>query len=93
MNPSTTPTEQATQPLRSLHNPAVIHSRSDEIDGAYAAVDVTRGAGDIPPMHVHRNDDDGFYILEGTLRSHIGTGHAVHVRAGEFALAPQSFAH
>jgi quercetin dioxygenase-like cupin family protein len=87
---STTTFEQA---LWFLHNRAVIHARSDQTDGTYGVVELTGAPGDAPPLHVHTYDDEGFYVLEGSLRLHIGGEAAVHLHAGQFALAPHGVPH
>jgi quercetin dioxygenase-like cupin family protein len=89
---STTPTSLQ-QPLWFLHNRAVIRARSDQTDGAYAIVELTGAPGDMPPLHVHTHDDEGFYVLEGALRLHIGPADVLHLRPGEFALAPRGICH
>jgi quercetin dioxygenase-like cupin family protein len=88
--PSTTALDQA---LWFLHNRAVIHVRSDQTDGTYAVVELTGAPGDAPPLHIHTYEDEGFYVLEGTLRLHVGGEPPVQLRAGEFALAPHGIPH
>ena len=33
--------------------------------GALGLVHMDKPAGDMPPLHVHHNEDEGFYVLEG----------------------------
>ena len=49
-------------------------------------------AGDVPPLHLHRNEDEGFYVLGGELTLHL-PGESVALRAGEFFLAPRGVPH
>jgi mannose-6-phosphate isomerase-like protein (cupin superfamily) len=56
-------------------------------------VELTGAPGDMPPLHVHTHDDEGFYVLEGTLRLHVGPDRVVHLRVGEFALVPRGICH
>ena len=35
--------------------------------GPIGAVEVVMAPGDEPPMHVHRNEDEWFYVMEGEL--------------------------
>jgi quercetin dioxygenase-like cupin family protein len=93
MNSSTTRTDPVGLPLWFLHNLAIIHAASDDTAGSYAVVELTGPAGDIPPLHVHHNDDEGFFLLDGAMRLHIGNEPVVHVRAGEFVLAPRGVPH
>jgi quercetin dioxygenase-like cupin family protein len=90
MNPLT---DQSTQQLWFLQNLAVIRARSDQTNGGYAVVEITGAPGDTPPLHLHHNDDEGFYVLEGALRLHAAGEPTVHVAAGEFALTPRGTPH
>jgi quercetin dioxygenase-like cupin family protein len=49
-------------------------------------------AGDMPPLHVHHNEDEGFYLLGGELTLYL-PGEAVKLRSGEFFLAPRGVPH
>jgi mannose-6-phosphate isomerase-like protein (cupin superfamily) len=48
--------------------------------------------GESPPLHIHRNEDEVFHILEGTMRLHIDGREAV-AHAGETVLAPKGKPH
>ncbi len=74
-----------------LNNLAVVHARSEDT-GDYSLVEVTGAPGDMPPLHVHRRDDEGFYVLDGALRLHVGD-ETVELGAGQFALAPRGVPH
>jgi quercetin dioxygenase-like cupin family protein len=69
-----------------------IHAATDETGGAYCLLEVRAPAGDQPPLHRHRADDEGFYVLEGALRLHVGR-ETLHLGPGEFALAPRGVPH
>jgi mannose-6-phosphate isomerase-like protein (cupin superfamily) len=71
----------------------VIHARSDQTNGSYAVVEITGAPGDTPPLHVHVDDDEGFYVLDGALRLHVEGQPVVHLRGGEFAVAPRGVPH
>ena len=49
-------------------------------------------AGEMPPLHLHRNEDEGFYVLGGELTLYV-PGDSVTLRAGEFFLAPRGVPH
>lgn len=49
-------------------------------------------AGDMPPLHVHAEADEGFYVLEGELTVFL-PGREVLLRAGDFLLAPCGVPH
>src|SRR6266852_5497513 len=46
----------------------------------------------IAPLHLHRRDDEAWYVLEGTLRVLVGKDE-VEVRAGSSVLVPRGTAH
>ena len=46
----------------------------------------------IAPLHLHRNDDEAWYVLEGTLCVRIGKD-VVEARAGSAVLVPRGTAH
>lgn len=48
--------------------------------------------GESPPLHIHRNEDEIFHILEGEMRIHID-GKETMARAGETVLAPKGKPH
>ena len=49
-------------------------------------------AGDMPPLHVHHDDDEGFYVLAGEVTL-FTPGHQVTLRPGDFLLAPRGVPH
>jgi quercetin dioxygenase-like cupin family protein len=49
-----------------------------------------QGAGS--PLHVHHNEDEWFYVLEGALRLWVG-GTVVDAQAGGFAFGPRDVPH
>jgi mannose-6-phosphate isomerase-like protein (cupin superfamily) len=49
-------------------------------------------AGNMPPLHVHHNDDETFYVLDGEL-SVISAEGEVRLGAGEAAFAPRGVPH
>src|SRR5262249_1827703 len=46
----------------------VIRVAAAETNGAYSVVEIRSHPGDSTPMHVHQNEDEHFFILEGTRR-------------------------
>ncbi len=51
---------------------------------------VAPGGG--PPPHIHKLEDESFFILEGTLTFHAG-GRAVHAKPGDFIRIPRGTVH
>jgi quercetin dioxygenase-like cupin family protein len=48
--------------------------------------------GQQPPLHRHREDDEGFYLLEGKLTLWVGP-ERIELEPGQFALAPHGIPH
>lgn len=46
----------------------IIRVAATETNGAYSVVEIFSHPGDSTPMHVHQNEDEHFFILEGTVR-------------------------
>jgi mannose-6-phosphate isomerase-like protein (cupin superfamily) len=49
--------------------------------------------GDMPPLHVHERDDEGFFVLEGELTLWVGEAEPVVLGPGGFANAPAGVPH
>ncbi|MBE2316234.1 cupin domain-containing protein [Solirubrobacter sp. CPCC 204708] len=49
--------------------------------------------GDQPPLHVHADEDEGFYVLSGSLTLWAGAAEPVTLAPGEYALAPRGIPH
>jgi quercetin dioxygenase-like cupin family protein len=62
----------------------VIHARGDGTPGGYGVVELAGAPGDAPPLHLHRHDDEGFYVLDGAFRLYAGQ-RAIDLRPGQFA--------
>jgi quercetin dioxygenase-like cupin family protein len=60
--------------------------------GSLGLVHMDKPAGDMPPLHVHHNEDEGFYVLGGELTLFL-PGESVTLRPGEFFLAPRGVPH
>lgn len=63
-----------------------------ETGGAYALMEqlVTPAAN--PPMHVHVDEEEAFYVLDGEIEFEVD-GEVVHARAGTYVLAPSGRPH
>ena len=48
--------------------------------------------GDSPPMHIHRNEDEIFHVIMGTLRL-VVDGRELNLEAGQTVLAPKGVPH
>ncbi|MGH2554521.1 MAG: cupin domain-containing protein, partial [Actinomycetota bacterium] len=72
---------------------SLMKATAESTAGGFSMAEVTFPAGmSGPPPHLHRETTDTFYVLEGTLRVHVGT--EVHdLPAGSFASVPPGVVH
>ena len=69
-----------------------IKAGADATGGRVAVIEhlAPRGAGS--PLHVHRNEDEWFYVLEGELTFWVG-GQVIAAPAGAFVYGPRDVPH
>jgi quercetin dioxygenase-like cupin family protein len=60
--------------------------------GAYFLVEVVGPQGLAAPLHIHPDEDEGFYVTRGTVRLVIGD-RTIEASAGSFLLAPRGARH
>jgi quercetin dioxygenase-like cupin family protein len=65
---------------------------SQETAGAFAVVEVTCFPKNGPPAHIHHQEDEALYILEGTF-SVLLAGRSFEVSAGDFVHIPKDTLH
>lgn len=63
-----------------------------ETEGKYALLEAIVGPGGGPPPHLHRREEEGFYVLEGEITFTID-GERVVARPGTFANMPIGVPH
>lgn len=84
--------ETDTRKLRFLDTLVTVHARHDQgLDGA-SILESWAPVGDSPPLHVHRTEDETFFVLEGELRLQVG-GEELRVGAGGCARTPKGVPH
>ena len=90
---TTTPLHSPTTDLDFLGSRARILASGDETAGALGLVDMVEvAAGDMPPLHVHHREDEGFHVLEGSVSLHL-PGRRIDLGPGDFAVAPRGVPH
>ena len=72
--------------------PLTFKVRADQTNGALTVVESTAPPGEGPPLHVHANEDEALYTLEGTLRFRLGD-EVQAAPAGAFAFIPRGTPH
>ena len=70
-----------------------IKARGEQTAGAFALLELTQPR-EIPgpPLHVHRECDETYYVLEGTLTVRLGV-RTIDAAAGSFVLIPRGTMH
>jgi quercetin dioxygenase-like cupin family protein len=81
-----------TQPLWFIDNLVHIHVDGDTSGGALMILDERGRRGNMPPLHVHRRDDETFYVLEGEVTLFVGA-EEVRLGPGQAAFAPRGVPH
>jgi quercetin dioxygenase-like cupin family protein len=66
--------------------------RGEQTDGSLAALVNTTAAGGGPPLHVHANEDEAWYIIEGRFRFMLGEERH-DAPAGSLVSVPRGTAH
>jgi mannose-6-phosphate isomerase-like protein (cupin superfamily) len=89
---SSTATHESAAPLWFIDNLAFVHAGGEQTGGRYCVVEVAGREGDMPPLHVHHDEDETFFVLEGRLRLFVGDGE-IALGAGECAVAPRGVPH
>lgn len=90
---TTAPTSASAEELMFLGSRCRVLATSESTDGHYGLVDMIEvAAGDMPPLHVHHNHDEGFLLLEGELSLFLPDREIV-LRPGQFLLAPREIPH
>ena len=71
---------------------ATIKISADDTAGQYSLIDVEVPPGVGSPWHVHRDEDEWFYVREGAFELYVGDAHLT-LTAGGFAFGPQGVPH
>jgi len=62
-----------------------------DTDGAYSLLEVEL-VGDGPPQHIHKTEDEAFYVLEGEMNVLVGE-RIIRATAGSFVFIPRGTVH
>src|SRR3972149_10170118 len=58
--------------LQVLGEAITVKIGSEQTDGRYAVIEEVSPVGGGPPLHVHRHEDEVFYVLEGEAEFQLG---------------------
>ena len=71
---------------------AEVKASAADTAGRYTLVEITAPAGLEAPLHVHYTEDEGFYVLEGSVTIVVGD-EIVELASGEHAFGPRDVPH
>jgi quercetin dioxygenase-like cupin family protein len=69
-----------------------IKTSGAETGGRFSQAEVSDPRGTAPPMHVHHQEDETFYVLEGQVAVFIDDGR-IEISAGDYAFVPRGTPH
>jgi quercetin dioxygenase-like cupin family protein len=69
-----------------------VKAGSAETGGSFAQVEMNDPRGTATPMHLHHNEDETFYVLEGEIVVLIGE-EQITLSGGDYAFAPRDIPH
>ena len=69
-----------------------IKSSAESTDGRVGVTENLAPRGGGSPLHIHRNEDEWFYVMEGELTFWVG-GETIVAPAGSFVYGPRSIPH
>jgi quercetin dioxygenase-like cupin family protein len=64
----------------------------EETGNAFSQFEVNDPRGSAPPLHVHHNDDEAFYVLDGEVTVFVGD-QRIDLATGDFCFAPRGIQH
>jgi mannose-6-phosphate isomerase-like protein (cupin superfamily) len=71
---------------------AIPRATAAETGGEYSLLEILAPAGLGTPLHVHYTEDEGFYVLEGSVTITVGD-EVVEVGPGQHAFGPRNVPH
>ena len=66
--------------------------RPQQTGNAFSQFEVNDPRGSAPPLHVHHNDDEAFYLLDGEVTVFVG-GERIDLGTGDYCFAPRGIRH
>jgi quercetin dioxygenase-like cupin family protein len=70
----------------------VVKATGDKSGGNFSQVESIDPRGAATPLHLHRNEEESFYVLEGELTMFVG-GETFDVSTGDYAIVPRNTPH
>ncbi len=66
---------------------------AEQTGGRFSLIEEVAPRGEGTPLHVHREDDETFYVLEGELTFYLDSGQPMPAPAGSFVHIPGGVVH
>lgn len=85
--------EQGTEPRWFFANLVEVKLAQHAAGGNISVIELVGPTGDMPPLHLHRTDDEAWYVLEGEMTFFVGSNEPVLVQAGGLAFGPKGVPH
>ena len=70
-----------------------LKATAEKTGGRFLLIEEVAPRGEGTPLHVHREDDETFYVLEGEITFYLEDDHPVTATAGSFVHVPGGAAH
>jgi quercetin dioxygenase-like cupin family protein len=70
----------------------IVKATADQTGGSFSQVESIDPRGTGTPLHMHRNEEEAFYVLEGELTMFVGD-EQFDVSAGDYAIVPRNVPH
>jgi quercetin dioxygenase-like cupin family protein len=87
-----TQTARRSAPLWFIDGLAYIRVSGEETDGRYSVLEILGPEGDMPPLHVHHEEDEVFHVLDGEVTFFL-PGAEVSLATGDTFRAPRGVPH
>jgi quercetin dioxygenase-like cupin family protein len=78
--------------LQVLGQTITVKLGGEQTEGRYAVIEEVSPVGSGPPLHVHRREDEIFYVQEGEVEFQLGE-QRFRARAGSVAFLPKDIPH
>ena len=96
MNPATAVVQQSAtargEPRWFFGGLVQVKASAADTGGQYTLLEVTMPANAAAPLHLHHTEDEGFYVLAGSVTIHVGD-ERVTLGAGQHAFGPREVPH
>jgi quercetin dioxygenase-like cupin family protein len=91
LEPASVPADEG-EALWWMGSLAVIKATTADTGGQMTIVEITEPPGAEAPLHVHHNEDEGFWVLEGEVTFEVG-GKTIEAGPGDYAFGPRHIPH